>query len=65
MAVRNIARRRLWANSASSSESPSAFKSCFFNSRLTLSDDVDPDDDAEDTDPEIEDTPTYQFTLQQ
>jgi hypothetical protein len=61
IAVRNIARRRLWASSASSSESPVAFRSCFFSNRLTLSEDVDPDDDAEETDPEIEDTPSHQL----
>jgi hypothetical protein len=61
MAVRSIARRRLWASSASSSESPVAFRSCFLSNRLTLSEDVDPDDDAEETDPEIEETPSYQL----
>jgi len=63
MAVRSIARRRLWASSASSSESPVAFRSCFFNNRLTLSEDVDPDDDAEEADPEMDDTPTCQLNL--
>lgn len=64
MAVRSIARRRLWASSASSSESPVAFRSCFFNNRLTLSEEVDPDDEAEETDPEIEETPKCQLKAQ-
>lgn len=63
MEVRSIARRRLWASSASSSESPVPFRSCFFNNRLTLSEDVDPDEDAEETDPEIEETPTRQLQI--
>ena len=64
IAVRSIALRRLWASSASSSESPVAFRSCFLNNRLTLSEDVDPDEEAEETDPEIEETPKCRLKAQ-
>lgn len=60
MAVRSIARRRLCANSASSSESPSPFASlfrfCFFRSLVTLSDAEEPEEDDE-AEPEIDETP--------
>jgi hypothetical protein len=36
-------------------------RSCFFSNRETLSEEVDPEDDAEEADPEIEDTPVYQL----